>query len=402
MAQKEWKNKVVNQVRASSSRWLLLVLLNSGFVQAGVYVVRPMITYRSVDLGADAWLVGLVGATFALAPLLLAVFIGRWVDTGRDGLSMFLGSVILILISFALIFIDSIPLLMVTMPVLGVGHLLVMVGGQSMIANRAADSALERNFGLLTFYASLGHAAGPFFGGVLADRGNLEVDTVPAIAFATSLFLIAALLVYGLRKKNVWTKSVAHSSLQEVKAVLAVPTYKSAIFVAGAITAVVDVVLIFLPLLGRQLGMSATEIGVLLATRAAFSMLVRAVLGPLSRRLSMLTIINFGAVVTMLTMIALALATEFWLLLLVVAVAGLAMGIGQPATMAWVSRISEQGQKGLAIAVRLTSNRLGQVLVPSIAGFVAGLGIGSVFLVLALLQAISIVVADRALRKRSN
>ena len=71
--------------RTSDSRWLLLVLLNSGFIQAGVYVVRPMITYRAVDLGADAALVGLVGSAFALAPLLFAIVMGKWVDKGRDG-----------------------------------------------------------------------------------------------------------------------------------------------------------------------------------------------------------------------------------------------------------------------------------------------------------------------------
>ena len=76
------------------------------------------------------------------------------------------------------------------------------------------------------------------------------------------------------------------------------------------------------------------------------------------------------------------------------------MGIGQPATMAWVSRINKEGQKGLAISIRLTSNRLGQVVVPSVAGVIAGLGIGSVFLVLAALQATSVLVAYRALRDK--
>ncbi|MFM2023826.1 MAG: hypothetical protein RIR89_1218, partial [Actinomycetota bacterium] len=345
----------MKQSKASSSRWLLLVLLNSGFVQAGVYVVRPMITYRSVDLGADPWLVGLVGATFALAPLLFAIVVGRWVDRGRDGLAMFLGSGTLIVTSIAVVFINDIPLLMIAMPFLGIGHLLVMVGGQSMIANRAADSVLERNFGLLTLYASMGHAVGPFVGGLLADRGGVEVDTVPAIIFATGLFIGATLVVFGLVSSKGTSKINESRSFSDVKSVLATPTYKSAIFVAGAITAVVDVVLIFLPLLGRELGLSATQIGALLASRAAFSMAVRAALGPLSKRFGMLAIINLGALVTMFSMIALALVTDFWILMIVVAIAGLAMGIGQPATMAWVSRISKEGQKGLAISIRLTS-----------------------------------------------
>jgi hypothetical protein len=73
------------------------------------------------------------------------------------------------------------------------------------------------------------------------------------------------------------------------------------------------------------------------------------------------------------------------------------MGIGQPATMAWVSRISSPDTKGLAIAIRLTANRLGQVAVPAFAGVVAGASIGGVFGMLAAIQGAAIVVTSRAL-----
>ena len=159
---------------SSNSRWLLLVLLNSGFIQAGVYVVRPMITYRAVDLGADAVLVGLVGSAFAIAPLIFAIVMGKWVDKGRAGTALVVGSAIALLVTLGLIFIETLPFLFIAMPLLGIGHLFAMLGGQTMIANRSADPKYERNFGLLTFYASVGHAIGPFFGGILADRGGLS------------------------------------------------------------------------------------------------------------------------------------------------------------------------------------------------------------------------------------
>ena len=184
--------------RASGSLWLLLVLFNSGFIQAAVYIVRPMITYRSVELGADSALVGAVGATFALAPLLFAIPIGRWVDRGRAGFALFAGAGISLFTAASLLFINSIPLLMLAMPMLGIGHLLTMVGGQTMIANRSQDAKLEKNFGLLTFYASLGQAIGPFTGGVLADTGTIQVDTNAAIGFAAILFAFAVITTIPL------------------------------------------------------------------------------------------------------------------------------------------------------------------------------------------------------------
>lgn len=383
---------------SSNSRWLLLVLLNSGFIQAGVYVVRPMITYRAVDLGADAVLVGLVGSAFAVAPLIFAIVMGKWVDKGRAGTALVVGSAIALLVTLGLIFVETLPFLFIAMPLLGIGHLFAMLGGQTMIANRSADPKYERNFGLLTFYASVGHAIGPFFGGVLADRGGTDVEVNAALWFAIALFVGAVISVIGLFPKTEVAKGDLDLNASAVRKVLSVKGYKSAIFVAGSSTAVVDVMLIFLPLLGRQLGFGSTEIGILLAIRAVSSMGVRVVLGRINDRFGMKFILNAGALITLLGSIAIAFVTQFYLLAIVIAITGFAMGIGQPATMAWVSRISDPQHRGLAISIRLTSNRLGQVVVPAVAGAIAFGGIGTVFFLLAALQAASIAVTNRALK----
>ena len=381
------------------SHWLPLVLLNSLLIQAGIYVVRPIITYKSVELGADAALVGLIGATFALAPLFFAIQIGRFVDRGRAGLALLLGSLILVFTTVALLFINSIALLMLAMPSLGMGHLLVMVGGQTLIANRSNAQAYEKNFGLLTFYASAGHAIGPFVGGYLADSGEFTVNANAAFLFALALFVAAVIGTIALSTKKENPKTVKPLEKARVAQVLSIPTFKSAIFVASATTAVVDVVLIFLPLYGREIGLSVTDIGILLAIRAIFSLLVRLVLGEISGRLGLRRILIWGSVVTLVSMVALGLTSNFWWIALIMAVSGFAMGIGQPATMAWVSRISSPESRGLAIAIRLGANRLGQVAMPTIAGLVAGASTAGVFYMLAALQATSLAATVRSLKK---
>jgi MFS family permease len=369
-------------------------------IQGGIYVVRPIISYKSLELGADAALVGLIGATFALAPLIFAIRIGQSVDKGKSGYAMLWGSIILTLTTIGLLFIDSIALLMVAMPMLGMGHLLCMVGGQTMIANRSQSVQYERNFGLFTFYASLGHAFGPLIGGWLADSGEVRVDANAAFTFAIFLFVLAivSVLTLSTKKEN---QPVAEKTSSKVSAreVLAVPTFKSAIFVASATTSVVDVVLIFLPLFGRDLGISVAEIGVLLAIRSVASMGVRVILGQITKWLGLKNILVWGAVVTLVCMVALALVQDFWSIAVIMLVSGFAMGIGQPATMAWVSRISNADSRGLAIAIRLTANRFGQVAMPAVAGLIAGGGVAAVFYLLAVLQAASVLATSRALKQ---
>ena len=384
-------------LRFGDGRWLLLILLNSAFIQAGVYVVRPMVSYRAIDLGANPALVGLIGSSFAIAPLIFAIMMGKWVDKGRDGTALLVGSTITLLITSALVFIESLAFLFLAMPILGIGHLFAMLGGQTMIANRSEDNSYERNFGLLTFYASVGHAVGPFIGGLLADRGGTAVEENSALLFAIVLFVFAALSVLAVAQKSERAQPSNALDGSAVRKVLAIKGYKSAIFVAGSSTAVVDVLLVFLPVLGRELGFGSSQIGILLAIRAVASMGVRMVLGKISAALGMKIILNSGALVTMLGMILIALVSDFFWLAVIIAITGFAMGIGQPATMAWVSRIAQPENRGLAISIRLTANRFGQVVVPALAGSLAGFGIGSIFLLLASLQATSILVTNKAL-----
>lgn len=388
------------KARIGGSAWLLPILLNSGFLQGAVYVVRPMVTYKAVDLGADPWLVGIVGATFALAPLLFAIQIGRWVDKGKAGRALFYGTLISLSTTIALIFVENILFLMLAMPMLGIGHLLVMAGGQTMVGILSNQKDYEQNFGRLTFYASLGHAVGPFLGGVVADRGGLQVDVDAAFVLAAGMFVLAAASVLPVLNLPKETSTKADQPKSKPGQVFSIKGFKSAIFVSGSITAVIDVMLVFLPLLGRELGFTATEVGILLAVRAAASMLVRIILGNISNRIGMRWTLNFGSLVTVLALVMIALSSNFWLLAVLMFIAGFATGIGQPVTMAWVSRISPPEIRGLAISIRLTSNRLGQVVIPAIAGALAASGAGTIFWLLAALQAGSYFVTERALKNK--
>lgn len=383
--------------RASGGNWLLLVLLNSLFIQGGIYVVRPIVTYKSIELGADATWIGVIGAAWAVAPLLLAIPIGRFVDRGKDGLALFAGAATLLVVSVAMQFINNVPMIMLAMTAMGLGHLLVMVGGQTMIANRSGSARYERDFGLFTFYASLGHALGPLAGGWLADTGVGGINTSAPFWFSSVIFALGVLASVSLARNSTPAESGKDGEARvKARDVLALPKFKSAIYTASASTSVIDVLLVFLPLLGTQNGMSPTQVGILLAIRSASSMFVRGVLGQVSRRLGMKVTLLGGIIITLISCILMIYVTDFWVLAGILALAGFAMGIGQPMTMAWVSRISPANMRGLAISIRLTANRFGQVVAPAAAGLIAGSGVSGVFWMLAGIQAVSIWTASKA------
>jgi MFS family permease len=70
-----------------------------------------------------------------------------------------------------------------------------------------------------------------------------------------------------------------------------------------------------------------------------------------------------------------------WMALLLV-VAGFFWGIGQPLTMTWVAGLVTAANRAAALSLRLTGNRLGQVLIPLAAGAAAGVaGTSSIFVI---------------------
>jgi hypothetical protein len=63
---------------------------------------------------------------------------------------------------------------------------------------------------------------------------------------------------------------------------------------------------------------------------------------------------------------------------------GLAIGLTQPMTITWVANQAPRAERGTALAIRLTGNRISLLFVPAVMGAVAGsAGVAAVFWILA-------------------
>jgi len=157
------------------------------------------------------------------------------------------------------------------------------------------------------------------------------------------------------------------------------------------VSSTVDVLVVFLPVFGKEKGFSSGAIGIILATRAAASMLSRVNLGKLTGWVGYFRLL-IGSIVISSTACIVAIFSATPLFLgLIIFVAGFSLGVGQPMTMAWVSRISRDDERSFAISIRLAGNRFGQFLLPAAAGLISGLfGAGAVFVALALLMGTSL------------
>jgi MFS family permease len=377
-------------------RLLALLLLHSTLTQVITFVLRPTSAYRAIELGVSpAWL-GALTASFAVVPLLLAVPSGQATDRFGERRVMLLGAVLMTLSGavFALERGGAAGLVLGSV-VLGTGHLLSVVGQQAAVANSAGPGRFDSAFGYYTFAASLGQAAGPALITLLGGSAELP-DTTPIFLTATALGAVLLAATAFLRIPAAERAGEA-ASTRGMGSLLRLPGLLRALLVSCVVLAAVDITLVYLPALGTERGLAAGTVGLLLTLRAVASMASRFFLGRLvpfvGRRRLMVASVALAAV----SMAVVAVPLPIVALGATVVLMGLGLGVGQPLTMSWLAELAPAGQRGRAMSLRLTGNRLGQVLIPSTVGLVAA-GVGAAGVLAATAAALAAVgVAARRL-----
>lgn len=377
--------------------WARPLLLSSTLTQATIYVLRPMITYRAIELDASTFQIGIIAALYALFPVLLALQFGSWVGKIGEGKFIIAGTFSMAATAFALIFANSLAILAIATAFAGVSHLACMVGGQSMVALRAPRESYDRYFGYYTFSASLGHLFGPLLAALVAGSdGTLPKSTSTAFLLGGALCLLALMPVIAWRnqKPSVEAKS-NEGTYAAALTLMKKPGILAAIYVSLAISSVADVLVVFLPLFGTENNFSPYAIGIILAIRAGTTTISRLFLGRLSEKFSTYQLLIVSTLVSVIACAAMAFAKTPLTLGAIVFVAGFSLGIGQPLTMSLVSQKTAANERALAVSARLMGNRFGQFIVPASAGAIAAsAGASGVFIGLSVLLATSLFSAS--------
>jgi len=402
-----------NADRADRPAWVWLAgpLGLTLLAQAAVYATRPAGTYRALDLGASGASLGVVVASFAVLPLLCAVPLGWWMDRWGERPFLLLGTVLVAATPFALDAVDVLPGLAALLGLLGLGHLLVTMAVQTLIARRNTDRAA--GFGYFTVVVSLGQLLGSTLLGFLAGsaaaastpNATTHPDPTPVFVAAAVLGVVAVLIgaVSAPRLRRTHAPALppgAHRQegiLVSGRGVLTQPNMPQAMWVSLSVLATIDLLVAYLPAYAQSVGMPARTVGFLLATLTAASLAARILMAALARWLPLKTLLVAS---TGIAALALALFPLLHgippLLYLLMVPAGLGLGLGQPLTLAWVAATAPARVKGTAIAIRLAGNRAGQVAVPAVVGALTGIaGAGTVFLAMTALLATSTMAAIR-------
>ncbi|HLH97625.1 MAG TPA: MFS transporter [Xanthobacteraceae bacterium] len=365
--------------------WRLLgpLLANSVIVQAVIGMLRVATTYRTIELELPVVWLGVISASFALLPVFAAVRLGRFIDRGNDSQSAWIGAGLILTsaIGFWAWCPTGAHLLAYTV-VLGFGHMFSMAAHQMLAVRSASLRGRDSAFGHFMVAASTGQGLGPFMVGWLGGA-----STVPATGYlfgigllgAVACLAVALLLRPGPRSRapDAAGSLVALGTLMRMPGMLAV-------IIASVVTVTsLDLLVVYLPLIGAERQVNANDIGMLLTIRAVAALVARAFFA----RLVML----FGR--QQLTFVSIAVAAGAFALLALPSLAlmyvaiiavGLGLGIASTTTLSGVVDLAPPEARGTALSLRITGNRVGQVLVPFVASLIAAAtGTAGILLVIA-------------------
>jgi MFS family permease len=401
-------------LRRLVSPWFVRLMLVTGVAQLVVTAIRPLITYQSIAAGAGAMEVGLITAAFSALSLFAAIPLGKAVDRHGEVGFLVLGCVTVTVTLVALMLPLSLALLGLCTAVLGLGHLVMVASAQTLIAKGTSLDVRDGRFATLTGINGTIQVAGPaltglVIGGVVAstdaESGSLpKADLVFGIVAVGGLLACLSAVSLKLRPGALTRRKSAElrDTRRAVRRVMALPAVPTAMLASMTVLTCVDLLTAYLPVLGEAHGLTVRTVGLLLAAEGVTAMLVRFSMLRLiarftRRRLLVITMGLAGAAVAAIPVAVELLDQPVPVLFALMALAGAGLGVGQPATMAWVATQTPPELRGTSVSIRLTGNRIGLVAVPLCAGALAGsLGVAAAFWWPALLLVLSAVLVLRA------
>ena len=346
----------------------VLLSLLQGISQRGAKMV---VSLSALAVGASPFQVGIIGALFAVFPLLLAVFAGKISDRIGVRRPIAGGALMMSLGILAPFLVPGLAGLMACATLVGLGHIFFHVSIHNLIGAYGEGEARTRNFATFSLGASISAFIGPALAGFSIDGfGFLPTHAIlAAIAVVPAAIIVAYPRLVPPRAPHV-EKEHAGGSM----ALLANPGLRRTLIMSGVTLTGIELFTFYFPVYGRSIGLTASAIGLVMSSYAVAAFIVRMGMHRAARRIGEIGVLTASLFVAGITYMLVPLVDRAPLLALTAFFLGIGLGCAQPLTILLTYNHAPAGRSGEALGMRLTVNKLTQIAVPVLFG-----GLGSAF-----------------------
>ncbi len=341
---------------------------------------RVTMTLYAIHLQASPFNLGILLALYALLPALLSVSTGRWIDRVGVTPPMLYGAIGLGA-GTALPFLwPTLIALHLAACLIGVSFMLVTVAAYHAVGALSKPEDRATNFSFLALGYSTSGFIAPILSGVIIDQfGHVYAFLVlafftvlPIAALALKLQVLPMLGQISTRPENaqVWD--------------LLKDAHMRRLFLTMAVLTVSwDVYNFAVPVHGTKIGLSASQVGLVMGSFAAATFVVRFFMPFIASKIAPWTVLTASLVVAAISFLAMPFANTATAMMVLMFTLGLGLGAPQPMVLTLLHENSPSGRAGEALGLRTTLINGSQTVMPLIFGVVGGaLGMAPIFLLL--------------------
>jgi len=360
------------------------LMANTVAVNLVVSLVRVTTSYRAIELNVSVLWISIIAAGFSLVPIFAAVPLGRFIDRGHDALSAWVGALLMLLACAGMWTYSSSEIyLLIFSILLGFGHMFCMAAHQMISVRCASGMMREHVFGYHMIAIATGQGLGPMLLGYLGGGAHIP-PTQLLFTCAFGFAVISQLLSLLLRPVPAGPEKHAGGSSVTIRQLLGDRALIAVIISSVATITAFELLVVYLPLLGTERHIDTRDIGLLLAARSAVSIVSRLFYARLlmlvGRMRLMLNCMLLGAIAFAI----IGLPVNLPLMYLAIVLMGFGLGLATTLTFSEVVALAPQNARAVALSLRVTGNRIGQMVVPVMAGVIAeATGIGGVLIIIA-------------------
>ena len=362
----------------------------------GTMAGRVLLTLEALRLGANPFAVGALAATFSAFPMLFAWIAGRLADRfGSRSLLMFsaVGSSCGMLVPFL---VPGLPTLYVAAAMLGLTSSFYAVSVQNLVGVLGKQGEHAKGFSNFSMVAAFASFIGPMISGFSLDHMGFGTACVilAVIAFVPVLMLAgrAGKLPRGKRPEG---------PQETVRGMLLGSGVRRVLVASSFVQLGVDLFQFYLPIHGYAVGLSASEIGIILSMFAAASFVVRLIMPRLIAWSNEETVLSYAFYLGAASFILIPLFKSTIALSSIAFLFGLGLGCGAPITMMLTYAQSPKGRSGEALGLRMTANHLARVIGPLVFGSIgSAFGLFAVFWANALMMASGGMISRQGAKRR--
>jgi predicted MFS family arabinose efflux permease len=349
---------------------LLTVLSHAGFVGS-----RITMSLAAIGQGASPLSVGILVSLYALVPMVMAVHAGRMIDRAGAFRPIAIGGAVLTLAVAAPYASHALPLLFVSATVAGTAFMFQHIALNHVIGNLGDPARRPVNCSWFALGYSVSGFLGPLLAGFAIDLAGHDAAflllALPPAA-GTALLLYRRGVPAAGHRPEPGERSVAE--------LLRDPRLLPVFLFSGLLASGWDLYTFVIPVYGTQIGLSASVIGVVMATFALATFAVRLAMPSMARRLRPWTVIGTALAVAGVAYALFPLARAAPLLMALSFLLGLGLGCAQPMVMSLLYSASPPGRQAEVVGVRTTMLNASSTFTPLAFGALGtAFGMGPLF-----------------------